>query len=225
MHENVFDRLLKEAVTEMIQREMEVIPEKRILRERYHLSSEFYGKMAALLKNMDQRARKASCRRWILAGAVSACFLLAVFKPELLTEAKEAIWRWYDTHVRFYFEQGSEIEPHHYYMEHVPEGYEIVFDFQDVNQGILRIENKEGDYLELNYFFSDSEMLIDNKEKELYVKEVGDVTAYYMESPIGEENVLTWTDPETDVLFSLYASDLTYPDLEAVMKGVCMEEE
>lgn len=218
MTEKVFERLLEEAVCKMAQEEEQSYPSRSELQERYRLSDRFYQRMEQLILKVEQREMRKGRR--IKAAICAACLLLFIiwWHPDILVKAKVNIWEWLRTYVSFHFEwQGFKIQE--YKIDYVPDEYEIVFDNLNENIRTVIFQNKSGDKIELVYTFIENRMEIDNKGKEFKILYEDEVPVYYLESDIGEENILIWEDEEHDIVFTLISA-LDYDEMNKIRRGI-----
>lgn len=218
MTEKVFERLLEEAVCKMAQEEEQSYPSRSELQERYRLSDRFYQRMEQLILKVEQGEMRKGRRT--KAAICAACLLLFIiwWYPDTLVKAKESLWEWLRTHVSFDFgRENTGIQK--YEIGYVPDGYEIVFDNLDEKIGTVIFQNKNDDRIELVYTFTISKMGIDNKGKEFKILYEDEVPVYYLESDIGEDNILIWEDEEYDIAFSLI-SILDYDEMNKIRRGI-----
>lgn len=65
---------------------------------------------------------------------------------------------------------------------------------------------------------------IDNKEKDFKVLYEEELPIYYLESDIGEANILIWEDEEHDIVFTLISA-LDYDEMNKIRRGIQPAEE
>jgi len=223
MTEEVFEKLLTEAVCKMAREEEQAYPSQSELRESCRLSDRFYQRMERLILKVEQREMRKGRRT--KAAICAACLLLFIiwWYPDTLVKAKQSLWEWFCTHVSFNFGWGN-TSLQKYQTHYVPEGYEIVFDDLNEKIGTIMFQNKNEDKIELVYTFIINRTEIDNKEKDLKVLYEDGLPVYYLESDIGESNILIWEDKKHDIVFTLI-STLDYEEMDKIRRGIQPEEE
>ncbi|MEZ3502898.1 MAG: DUF4367 domain-containing protein [Lachnospiraceae bacterium] len=218
MTEKVFERLLEEAVCKMAQEEEQSYPSRSELQERYRLSDRFYQRMEQLILKVEQGEMRKGRRT--KAAICAACLLLFIiwWYPDTLVKAKESLWEWFRTHVSFDFGWGN-TSLQKYQIGYIPDGYEVVFDDLNEKIGTVLLESKNGNKIELVYTFIINRTEIDNKEKDFKVLYEEELPIYYLESDIGEANILIWEDEEHDIVFTLISA-LDYDEMNKIRRGI-----
>ena len=221
MTENTFENTLKEAVCELVEQELTSFPTERELRQMYHLSDMFYERMEKLLVRMERKQRARIYLKKGLFAVACLSLMILIWKPQLLVEARDAIWKWFNTHVHFTFgDFNEEPKAQQYQMTYVPEGYEIVTEEYVGNYGFITCEDVKENRIELIYTFGENDANIDNKEKKLSVSYDEEGRAvYFLESTIGEDNVLIWELRDERISFLLFAW-LDFEEMQKIKQGI-----
>lgn len=195
-----FEELLRKAVIEYHQRELDAIPDRETLRQRYALSEQFYEKMEKLKKRQAFREKARCLKAAAIALAVLSAAVLAS-NGELQAKLKSILTEWLPGRVKLIFETetGSLPEDQAIVTGYLPEGYQICNEEIYPGYCVLEFQNEEGDLLSITRMInqSDTHTQINDEafEIEETVMEDGEA-AYFFRGKDGESNILVWNARE-----------------------------
>lgn len=211
---NLTEEMLRQAAQEVTEEWLRRIPE-----EPHTFSRRFRRRMRPLLANPVGYVRSAARPLWRKVLRAAACVVLAcalalgtlrAVSPETYAAVVRWVAEWYETYVVYYFRGAPEEEELPLYaITALPEGYEEVGEPLEI-PGYREIyyQNNQGQEI---YFICEQMiqgsahkiLLNDMLEKEVTI---GDCLGrLYLSQNPDQSNVVTWTDEENGLLFSIDA--------------------
>ena len=211
---NLTEEMLRQAAQEVTEEWLRRIPE-----EPHTFSRRFQRRMRPLLANPAGYVRSAARPLWRKVLRAAACVVLAcalalgtlrAVSPETYAAVVQWVAEWYENHIVYYFRGAPEEEALPLYaITDLPEGYQETGESLEASgyRGIY-YRNDQGEEI---YFTCEriaqgyaSTVLLDD----MVIKEVsiGDCPGkLYLSQDPAQSNMVTWTDEESSLLFSIDA--------------------
>lgn len=212
---------MKEWVHKLHEAELENLPDKEELQEKYQLSDAFYARMEKLLKRQKKKEVRIRLKHGIAVAAAIAAAVCLIVKPTIAVQAGDVLIRWGENLVTFVFSpDANSSQAKAYKLTYVPDGFKLVDCGHD---GVFGdIEYEIGNHSILFYYGEDTEriqMENENLTQSIKIMDNG-VSVYYMKSKKnGGASAFIWKSEDGNTNF-LIAADLPYEELKAVYDGI-----
>lgn len=206
MTESAFENMIKNAVIEMHLKNLNELPPNDVLKNEYEpLSDSFYYRINKLIHRFHRREILNKIKNGILIAAACITIFVSIYKPELIVKAKDVIVKWFEEYILFQYEEsGTILEKHE--ITYVPDGYSLTFEEWNNEMGIQIYTNNYDCSIEYICTVSGSGIEVDNKEKEFEIIYNDETELYYLESTIGEDNILVWQDKNKEVTHTIFTT-------------------
>lgn len=223
--QNEEDLKIKEFLEEMIEYQISMIPEQKVLNEKYSLSDSFFQKMEHLIQNQAKKSDLRKYFKWIGAAAAALLIIFLIVNPAYITKAANRVIHWFEDHVLFQFEEDTDInQTPRYQIKFVPEGYTLAEDVYYTNAGMIEYHNEKGERINLLYGVIDSALNVDHEEKDfLILKDRKGQEIYYLKGS-DQESSLTWYSKDRTTVFNL-SGNLTEEELFKLYSSVIIAED
>ncbi len=215
-------RWLEVCANRIVEMDLEAIPEGEELAEMYTLSQSFQQNMTSLADRVTRRERRRRRLRVAAAAAILLFLLFNLLQPQYSVNAYRRIMEWFEDHAVFRFrDDAGHVELHGCEVKYLPEGYELVEEFQDEYGGMMIFS---GD-LVLGYGTSDSSIYVNNEGVKYYELSLEDgVVLHCLEAVDGQKlNCIFWTNKEGNIVFDLSGS-LSMEELMKIQEGIQLVE-
>ena len=186
--------------------QMDAIPPEEDLKARYQLSEHFFDRMEALMQSQGKKARRKAWFLRFAAAAAVVLLLLSLTRAQFFVDAGETlVWDLVDR-TSFQFEWHTDIsDVKRYEMQYVPDGYALKKDSYYEICGCIIYSNQKGERLFLFYMPIDTELAIENEEKELLTisGDLGETIYYLKAKNAGKESSMVWVNEDNSTKFRL----------------------
>lgn len=212
---------IQKIVCEMHRYEMEHLPAKEVLEEKYQLSETFFAKMRQLVERMTRRERRKRREQYVAAAAVIALLLFGMANPSVVAQTFAGIWEWFTDHVEIHFKEedtGLTMVPE-YTLSYVPEDMTLVNEMYGELGGLLEYSG-EDTLLVFDYMPSDGISNVNNENVQYSSMECDDGTVLYcFESEGDADNLIIWLSEDDKIVFQI-SSNLSMDEILKIYKGV-----
>lgn len=212
---------MKEWVRQLHEAELENLPDKKSLQDKYQLSDTFYVRMEKLLNHQEKKKARAGLKHGIVAAAAAAAMVCLIVNPQVRAQAGDVLIQWAENLVTFeFFSNENYGQTEEYTLTYVPKGFKLV-DHED--EGVFGdIEYEIVNHSILFYYGADTERIqMGNENMTQSIKTMDDgVSVYYMKSEKnGGASAFIWKSEDGNTKF-LIVADLPYEELKAVYDGI-----
>lgn len=217
---------MKEWVHKLHEAELENLPDKEELQEKYQLSDTFYARMEKLLNHQKKKGVRIRLKHGIAVAAAIAAAVCLIVNPQVGAKARDVIVQWKEKAAIFVLgpTNNEPVSIPEYVLTYVPEGFEWVGgEYAGPDYGGDALYYNDMKTLDFGYGPSGGTAFGVNDEYVIYHRITlsdEDIKVEYLESTNPDYmSSLLWKSENGEIAFCITA-DLDYEELMKVYEGV-----
>ena len=220
-----FEELLTKALYRATALDMEETPSDAELEHLVQPSLKFQRKMRALLRNPTAYARNKRRPIYVKAMRVAASFMITLTvlftitmaaSPTVRATVSNFVRTWYDDRTEYYV-PNRDLHTE-WTLGYIPEGFELVEEYDHMLQNILVYENNDSEYIYIN--ISTGNALIDNEHYDYYSMQTnGNITDVYISNDVEYPNMIVLIHEQTGMRIILI-SEIDISELIKVAESI-----
>ncbi|MBR4732676.1 MAG: DUF4367 domain-containing protein [Lachnospiraceae bacterium] len=204
--EQLSEELLREAVSELYEKELSEINEYKMEEDEFSVSADFCGKIDKLGRRILRKKAKKKLIPYGLGVLICIIALSAMLYPERIARASHSVLSWFQDHASIQFKKQNEnCNIAAYVLTYVPEGFTLLEEQQGGKSGFSIYVNSENEMLSFNYAPSDASINV-NSENITYEEiktEDGRMSFYFVSHGNIKETSFIWLSDDETTMFTI----------------------